>query len=385
MPLDLEIKMTEKKTRITAKGISTNFLSAKPCTVIRAGITAKIKLTRGKQLVEHDPFSLIPDPNNPRPGDIIDDKWLLDHLRLRSPQSLCFFDETADEYRIPTFQQLNLNNNSLEEHYSFLRELAFSILRDGIIEPIEIFLADVNNDPEYFYNSDQQFGYVVLEGHQRRLAAMLAGVETVTCIEITDETTLMRLKVKHRKLRRQLSENNLRKNLSVAQNYLIVKNLISTEEGKNLAAKELSAIIGLSEDIARSLILLSTNILLPKEMQQLVESNVVSFRWIKTWVRKDPLEIMNEISRIKNDKNTQVNVIEKKPKARGRSGGAVKRSAIIKINKIEDSNLLQEYLLKKFPEIQIEDLSENSFNRLEIIFSHVLQMAKNAILERVPN
>jgi ParB-like chromosome segregation protein Spo0J len=80
-----------------------------------------------------------------------------------------------------------------------------------LIEPIEIFLADRQNDPDYFTNSDLDYGYVILEGHQRRLAAMIAGVPTVTCIEITDESMLVKLKVKHRKLRRQLSENNLRK------------------------------------------------------------------------------------------------------------------------------------------------------------------------------
>ena len=207
--------MADKKTRITSKIFSSNVINTqKPDTITRAAITAQIRPSRGKQLVEHNPIALIPDPNNPRPGDLIDDAWLIEHLQVGTENSLCKLNPDSNEYVIPYFSELDTDvAPELAEDYDFLRSLALSIRNDGLIEPIEIFLADKNSDPEYFVNSNLDYGYVVLEGHQRRLAGIMAGVSTLTCIEITDETMLARLKVKHRKLRRQLSENNLRKGL----------------------------------------------------------------------------------------------------------------------------------------------------------------------------
>ena len=60
--------------------------------------------------------------------------------------------------------------------------------------------------------------------------------------------------MKHRKLRRQLSENNLRKGLTVAQNFLITQELLLDKIGQSLTnLKELSSIIGLNEGIASAL------------------------------------------------------------------------------------------------------------------------------------
>ena len=187
--------MTVKKTRLSSKPLnSLTNTNIKPSTVARAAITAEIKPTRGKQLVEHNPLALIPDPSNPRPGDQIDDAWLFKYLHIGSELCLCRFDESGD-YIIPRFIELDPEiPRDIEEDYEFLRSLAFSIRNDGLIEPIEIFLADKNNDPEYFSKSDLDYGYVVLEGHQRRLAGIIAGVKTVTCIEITDETMLASVK-----------------------------------------------------------------------------------------------------------------------------------------------------------------------------------------------
>ena len=68
--------MKDVKVRISSKLINSSIGSNKPSTVTRAAITAEIKPSRGKQLVEHNPFLLIPDPANPRPGEVIDDEWL---------------------------------------------------------------------------------------------------------------------------------------------------------------------------------------------------------------------------------------------------------------------------------------------------------------------
>ena len=244
--------MQNQKKKISAKSLSTK-INNKPNTVTRAAITANLKFTRGKQLVEHEPFLLIPDPQNPRPGELIDDQWLLKNLKLGTKDSLCRFDDVNNEYIIPNLDDLKIyKNNKLEESYNFLRDLAFSIRNDGLIEPIEIFLADRNNDPDYFINNDLEFGYVVLEGHQRRLAAMMASVSTVTCVEIIDESMLAKLKVKHRKLRRQLSENNLRKGLTVSQNVTIVSKLLSGDDFKNIKSQELANITGLNQKICQA-------------------------------------------------------------------------------------------------------------------------------------
>ena len=234
------------KNRISTKP-NTDFNIKKPSTITRAAITADLKLTRGKELVEVNPFDLIPDPNNPRPGELIDDNWLITNLKLNTESSLCFKD--GNKYVIPIFDDLFIDKDDLlKESYDFLRELALSIRRDGLIEPIEIYLADRNNDPEYFKNSEKEYGYVVLEGHQRRLSAMMAGLETITCIQITDESLLAKLKLKYRKLRRQLAENNIRKSLTVSQNFKLLSELINGEDGNNLSLKELSEIISLNED-----------------------------------------------------------------------------------------------------------------------------------------
>ena len=364
---------------------SVNDLTSKPSTVTRAGITAEIKPTRGKQLVEHNPMLLIPDPNNPRPGDQIDDAWLKKHLLIGTENSLCKFIQETGEYVIPTFDQLNsVFSESIRDDYEFLRNLAFSIRTDGLIEPIEIFLADKNNDPEYFVNSDLDYGYVVLEGHQRRLSGIIAGVKTVTCIEITDETMLARLKVKHRKLRRQLSENNLRKGLSVGQNYKIVRDLLKSEDCLNISVKELSSIIGLNEDISGALKRLSlTENDFPKKMINLIENSLVSFKWIRTWISKPYDQIEIEITRLTSDSPMVENATKVKTKARGRSGGAIKRSAIFKVNKEEDSILIQNFLQERIPELKSDFLDDSYFISLEKTLSKLMDLAKKSNPTRV--
>ena len=378
--------MPIKKSKIMSKSFgSVNDLNKKPSTVTRAGITAEIKLTRGKQLVEHNPMLLIPDPNNPRPGDQIDDVWLQEHLRIGTEHSLCKFLHETGEYVIPMFSELSAELSvNLRDDYEFLRELALSIRNDGLIEPIEIFLADRNNDPEYFINSHLDYGYVVLEGHQRRLSGIMAGVATVTCIEITDETMLARLKVKHRKLRRQLSENNLRKGLSVGQNFKIVRELLKSDDCVNISVKELSSIIGLNEDIAGALKRLSlTEQDYPKKMINLIEDSAVSFKWIRLWINKPYNQIEAEIQCLTSSIATVGDTSKSKTKARGRSGGAIKRSAIFKVNKEEDSKIFQSYLLQRIPELRLDFLEGSHFISLEKTLNKLMELAKQGEPTRV--
>lgn len=373
--------MTVKKAKLTSKSLNSYAdNNTKPSTVTRAAITAEIKPTRGKQLVEHNPLALIPDPSNPRPGDQIDDNWLNKYLLIGSENSLCRHGVNG-EYLIPTFEELDSEiPRGLAEDYEFLRSLAFSIRNDGLIEPIEIFLADRNNDPEYFLNSKLDYGYVVLEGHQRRLAGIMAGVKTVTCIEITDETMLARLKVKHRKLRRQLSENNLRKGLTVGQNFKIVRELLKHDDFKNISAKELSSIIGLNEEISsvlKRLTLSEANY--PNSMIALIEESAVSFKWIRLWISKPFDQIEAEAQRILAGTISVQESSQPKVKARGRRGGAIKRSATFKITKEQDSKLLQTYLSKMIPDLDVGDGDESPFNSLEKMLNQILELAKNTL------
>lgn len=360
------------KKKITKNSLTSNKIN-KPDTVTRAGITANLKFTRGKQLVEHSPFSLIPDPYNPRPGEIIDESWLKNHLYLGTDKSLCGVSEETGEYVIPDYNQLDCGlNENLEESYNFLRDLAFSIRTDGLIEPIEIFLADRFNDPDYFIHSDLDYGYVILEGHQRRLAAMMAGVPTVTCIEITDESILVKLKVKHRKLRRQLSENNLRKGLTVAQNFLITQELLSDSKGKSLSNKELSNIIGLNEGIVSALRSICTNPSnYPPIFLSMIKDNSLTFKMIRILVPKT----YNEIELALNGEEKFKNTTEKKVKPRGKQGGAVKKSATFKVRDPNESKLLQHLLLSRFPEIKHFENEYQGFKSLEGILNKIKEMA----------
>ena len=352
--------MSNQKKKISAKSLSTK-INNKPNTVTRAGITANLVFTRGKQLVEHSPFSLIPDPQNPRPGEIIDEKWLLRNLKLGSDDSLCKYNRETNTYDIPDINQLNVNvNEKIEESYNFLKGLALSIRNDGLIEPIEVFLADKNNDPDYFVGRNEDYGYVVLEGHQRRLAAMMAGVETITCIEITDETLLAKLKVRHRKLRRQLSENNLRKGLTVYQNFEIVKKLLDDDETNSITRKDLSAIIGLNEAIAgalKEIIINSENY--PSLLYDKISDGSLTFKKIREVAFKsyeDVLEIL------KNENKPRKVLPEKK--VRGKQGGAIKRSASFKLKDEKETHCFLSFLYRKFPQVKL-DAEENEYKQLE--------------------
>lgn len=361
------------KKKIITKSLIANKVS-KPDTVTRAGITANLKFTRGKQLVEQDPFSLIPDPYNPRPGEIIDDAWLKKHLFIGTEKSLCKVSERTGEYLIPELSELDVEaDESIEESYSFLRELAFSIRTDGLIEPIEIFLADRQNDPAYFENSDLDYGYVILEGHQRRLAAMMSGVPTVTCIEITDESMLAKLKVKHRKLRRQLSENNLRKGLTVAQNFQIFQELLSDSSVQSLTNREISTIIGLSEYIVSSLrILCAKHDTYPPILFSMIKDNKITFKMIRTLVPKS----YAEIEAILTSSTDPVKTKEKKVvKARGKQGGATKKYATFKVSDPKESNSLQRFLLSRFPEIEHIEEQESPYKTLESLLNKIKEIA----------
>lgn len=361
------------KKKIITKSLTANNLN-KPDTVTRAGITANLKFTRGKQLVEQDPFSLIPDPENPRPGEVIDDNWLKQNLFLGTDKSLCKISDKTGEYIIPDFLQLDIEaNEEIEESYNFLRELAFSIRNDGLIEPIEIFLADRQNDPAYFENSNLDYGYVILEGHQRRLAAMMSGVTAVTCIEITDESMLAKLKVKHRKLRRQLSENNLRKGLTVSQNVQIFQQLLSDPGVQSLTNRELSLIVGLNESIISTLRSICTKPdAYPPILFSMIKDNQLTFKRIRELAPKSYIEVEQALTGSSDEKKTKQKEIVK---VRGRQGGAKKKYATFKISDEKESDSLWRFLLSRFPEIENIESEASPYKTLENILNKIKKIA----------
>lgn len=361
--------MSNQKKKIIGKSSLTK-ANDKPDTVTRAAITANTKFTRGKQLVEHEPTSLIPDPYNPRPGEVIDDFWLKKHLKIGTKDSLCKLNTETGDYLIPDLSELGVEyDEKLEESYNFLRGLALSIRTDGLIEPIEIFLADKKNDPAYFEKNDLDYGYVVLEGHQRRLAAIMGDVHAVTCIEIVDETLLAKLKVRHRKLRRQLSENNLRKGLSVYQNYEIVKRLLEEKENQSITRKELSSIIGLNEPIAgalREIIINADNY--PSLLFRKISEGHLTFKKIRELAFKSYDEVLSILESDKKPKNT----VEKK--SRGRQGGAIKKSASFKVKDKKETHCFLSFLYRKFPEIEVEQ-EENEYKQLEVFLKKLKELS----------
>ena len=361
--------MTGRK-RMSSKSLNSR---ADVSTAQRASLTASLEYTRGKELVEHDPWKLIPDPNNPRPGEIINEEWLHRVLKLGGPESLCFASEGG--WVIPKFESLSGDlGGAKKDDYEFLVQLSESIRHDGLIEPIEIFLADKQHEPEYFNNIDEEHGYVVLEGHQRRLAAMLGGIKRVTCIKITDDGLLARLKVKHRKLRRQLSENNLRKEVTAGQHYQIVKQLFATlDEGEGLSAHQLSQISGLNIKSAETLkkIVCANEGRYPSILYKKLVDDALSMRKLRDLASKSFSEINDYFSPTSMTKAKEV-----KAKVRGLKGGRLKRSASFKLSNEEDTISVTSYLTKIIPGLEIDEKEQSPFKQLENLLTQLVEKSK---------
>lgn len=339
----------------------------------KAGLTTALKYTEGKELVELSPWDLIPDPNNPRPGEVIDDSWLLRVLKINSDDSLCTVE--GRNLHAPDFKSLSGDLGGVKEKdYDSLIMLAKSIRYEGLIQPIEVFLADKKYEPEYFLSSTEEHGYVVLEGHQRRLAAMVAGVSTVTCIKIQDEAFIKQLQVKHRKLRRQLSENNLRKPLSPEQHYRIFQQLLSDKHaGENLTSVQLSEISGLSLKICEVLkkLVLAEEGRYPSVLYKKIIEGELPFRILKDLVYKS----FNEILSYFEPKKVQEESL-KKVKSRGTQGGRTKKSASFQIKSEVDSLLLGRYIQKHIPGLENLNLDDAPYKNLEALLKKLLEKAK---------
>lgn len=347
----------------------------KPGTAERAEITARLKIPRGRQLVEHNPWELLPDPNNPRPGEVIDEHWLKKVLHLGSEKSLCKLN--GKEWVIPEFHELREDTGvASESDYDELRRLALSIRNEGLIQPIEIFLADKKNEPEYFKDNELYYAYVVTEGHRRRLASMMAGLDSIMCVEITDDTMLAKLKVKHRKLRRQLSENNLRKDLTVYQHLTITKELFdSLPYNEEITATELSSITGLNYKICQILKKIVTAEVgrYPEILFERIKDNELSYKNLRALVPKTYDQIIKELI----TGTTPVKEVKNKNISSKNRVGRQKVSATLKIVGENDTLNLLNYLVSSFPNLRVLE-EESPYKNLENIFSQLIQMASES-------
>jgi hypothetical protein len=152
----------------------------------------------------------------------------------------------------------------------------------------------------------------------------------------------------------------------------------------NITAKELSSIIGLNEDISGALKKLAiSKESFPKSMINLIENSLVSYKWIRTWISKPFFEIQEEADRLLLNKPPVAREEKKVIKPRGRNGGAVKRSAIFKVDKEQDSMILQNYLFQKIPELSETSNTGSSFNNLENILNRLMELARTSNPTRV--
>lgn len=348
----------------------------KPGTAERAEITARLKIPRGRQLVEHNPWELLPDPNNPRPDEAIDEHWLKKVLHIGSEKSLCKLN--GKEWVIPEFHDLHEDTGIVSESdYDELRRLALSIRNEGLIQPIEIFLADKKNEPEYFKDNEKYYAYVVTEGHRRRLAAMMAGLDSIMCVEITDDTMLAKLKVKHRKLRRQLSENNLRKDLSVSQNLTITKQLFdSLPDKEEITAVELSSITGLNYKICQVLKKIATAEVgrYPEILFERIKESSLSYKELRALVPKTYEQITKEL----NDGITPVKEVKNQNSSSKKQVGRQKSSVTLKIVGENETLNLMNYLVSAFPGLRVLE-DESPYKKLENIFSQLIKMASESV------
>jgi ParB/RepB/Spo0J family partition protein len=208
------------------------------------------------------PKALIESSHNPRPDWKINDEWLKKHVHVDfddvfedSLESDCLvrIEETEVDGNIiedalfPTFDELdNSPDPSAKPQYEFLIELAQSIRLEGQIQPIEV------------ESSSDNKSLVVLEGHLRRLACILGRVPYLKAIRNEGLHGLS----KEEKVGRQISENSVRKDVSLWGKYLLVESLL--QEHPKLTIREVSERLKLNKTLVGYLVKLYASKSSPK-------------------------------------------------------------------------------------------------------------------------
>jgi hypothetical protein len=142
----------------------------------------------------------------------------------------------------PEFERLlNSPDIAQKREYEILVNLAKSIREVGQIQPIEI------------ESNAENSTLVVLEGHLRRLACILGRIPYIKTIRNEGLHNLSRKE----KIGRQITENNMRTNISVYGNYLLAADEIN--ESKKITVRDLSAKLKINRDLASTLIKLISN------------------------------------------------------------------------------------------------------------------------------
>jgi ParB family chromosome partitioning protein len=239
-----------------------------------------------------------------------------------------------------------------------LQELAHSIKKDGLLQPIT-----VKKNPD----SD---GYTLVAGERRWRAVKLLGKSSVKAIILSSDSVDLKILA--------LIENTQRANLSPIEEAVSMRELMNI---KNISKKELAELVCKSYDHTVSLLSLTD---LPEKVQRDLQDNSVRIS----------IQTLQSLSRVEDSNNTTALYFEIKEK---------------KLNKKESLSLISKFKKKKTVEPNISsqkekstfsDSSENSCfstktslvdvtkctineNELSIKLSLELPIARKTELERV--
>lgn len=297
------------------------------------------------------PKALQPSKHNPRPDWVINDNWLVKHVRIdmddifeSNPDVTCLvqlkeeeIDGRVVEYAIyPEFKNLlHSPDIAQKKEYEFLVNLSKSIRETGQIQPIEI------------ESNIETNTLVVLEGHLRRLACILGRVPYIKAIRNEGLHNLSR----REKIDRQITENSLRSNISVFGNYKLACEEI--KENHKITVRELSSQLKIERNLASTLIkLISTtdkyhpSILGALEAGCLSANNLMK---VVAIVRQNRQELF--ISKLLQKNNTQLPNQIQQVISRGTDGR--KRSvASMQIKSTENCVKAGNKLLELIPELK---------------------------------
>jgi hypothetical protein len=202
-------------------------------------VSRELSMNSGdKGLCKIRPKAIVPSSHNPRPDWTIDDEWLKLHVLVdfddvfeNEIESTCLvkIEEVEDESGVvelvtfPSFVELNGRPEpKSEKDYNFLVALAKSIREVGQVQPIEV---ETNHE---------KGGFVVLEGHLRRLACILGRMPYIDAVrneglhQLSDAS----------KVERQITENSIRKNLSPFGIFKLASHFV--DQNPKISSRELA-------------------------------------------------------------------------------------------------------------------------------------------------
>ena len=117
-------------------------------------------------------------------------------------------------------------------------------------------------------------------------------------------------------------------------------------------------------------------------MFYVIENKNVSFKWIRTWVGRSFSDIEEELERCISGSVSAPNKEKTKVKARGKNGGAIKKSASFKVKEEKDSIDLKGFLFDRIPELKEDFVDGLPFHDLEKVLVKLMSLARKCDLGR---